>query len=88
MLQADKSSNVFKPYRGGILGVNLGEFYILSIIDILTVFEMKKKFEYAFKSTFLSKDVSCIPPAEYCKRFRAFMYQTVEDYDEDLTNLS
>jgi 1-phosphatidylinositol-4-phosphate 5-kinase len=69
--------SVFKPFRGGVLGVNPGEFYILSIIDILTVFEMRKKFEYVFKSTFLSKDVSCIPPTEYCKRFRNFMYKTV-----------
>lgn len=59
----DKPSSIFKIYKGGILGANPGEFYILSIIDILTVFEMRKKFEYAFKSTFLSKDVSCIPPA-------------------------
>lgn len=44
MSQMDKSHNIFKPYKGGILGVNPGEFYILSIIDILTVFEMKKKF--------------------------------------------
>jgi hypothetical protein len=49
---------------------------------------MRKKFEYVFKSTFLSKDVSCIPPAEYCKRFRNFMYKTVEDDDETNTVLS
>lgn len=40
----DRSHNIFKPYKGGILGINPGEFYILSIIDILTVFEMRKKF--------------------------------------------
>ena len=40
----EKRGNIFKGLRGGILGENEGEFYILSIIDILTVFEMKKKF--------------------------------------------
>lgn len=41
---SDKSHNLFKTYKGGILGANPGEFYILCIIDILTVFEIKKKF--------------------------------------------
>ena len=77
--QGKKQHNIFKGYCGGVLGRNPGEFYILSIIDILTVFETKKNLEYIFKSTFLSKDVSCIPPTEYCKRFREFMYETVNE---------
>jgi 1-phosphatidylinositol-4-phosphate 5-kinase len=70
--------SVFKSFKGGCLSKDPGYYYILSIIDILTVFETRKNFEYIFKSTFLSKDVSCIPPSDYCARFREFLLASVE----------
>eukprot|EP00919_Chromeraceae_sp_WS-2016_P065616 GHVR01155136.1.p1 GENE.GHVR01155136.1~~GHVR01155136.1.p1 ORF type:complete len:115 (+),score=0.26 GHVR01155136.1:721-1065(+) len=72
-----QGKNIFKSHFGGIKGRKPNQLYILIIIDILTAFETRKNIEYLFKSTFLSKDVSCIPPTEYCKRFREFMWNAV-----------
>lgn len=44
--------------------------YFIGIIDILTNYNTKKKLENLFKSTVHnSKEISCIPPKPYAKRF-------------------
>ena len=68
-----KEGNAFKSLRGGVASRTPGVLMVLTIIDILTAFEGRKNLEYLFKSTFLSKDVSCIPPSDYCHRFRQFI---------------
>ena len=70
--------NLFKRVRGGVLSREEGKMYVLSIIDFLTVFETFKNLEYIFKTTFLSNDVSCIPPSDYSHRFRDFVVGSVE----------
>jgi hypothetical protein len=37
-----KEGNVFKSFRGGVASKDPNCFYVLSIIDILTVFETRK----------------------------------------------
>lgn len=73
-----KEGNVFKSLRGGVASSSEGVMMVLTIIDILTVFEGRKNLEYIFKSTFLSKDVSCIPPSDYCQRFREFICSSLQ----------
>lgn len=73
-----KEGNVFKSVRGGVASSEEGVLLVLSIIDFLTVFEARKNLEYIFKSTFLSKDVSCIPPSDYCHRFREFICSSLQ----------
>ena len=51
--------------------------YFIGIIDIFTEYSAKKKVEHNFKSTFVSKDISCIPPAAYADRFKKFMLQYI-----------
>lgn len=31
--------------------------------------------EHSFKSTFVSKDISCIPPDLYAERFKKFLFK-------------
>lgn len=69
---------MFKSLRGGVASSAEGVMMVLTIIDILTVFEARKNLEYIFKSTFLSKDVSCIPPSDYCQRFRDFICSSLQ----------
>jgi hypothetical protein len=53
--------------------------YFLCIIDFLTSFNwFRKKVEYAVKTTFVDKDVSCVPAAQYADRFRSFMLANID----------
>lgn len=47
------------------------------IIDIFTVFNLRKKSEFVLKRTFLGKGVSCVPPNQYASRFHDFMKEIV-----------
>lgn len=51
--------------------------YFLGIIDILTKFNKKKKFEYLFKKTIYGKGISCIPPKEYSIRIQKFIKSSI-----------
>ena len=58
--------------------------YFLCIIDFLTSFTwMRKKAEYAIKKTFVSNDISCVPPEQYATRFREFMVKSILKVDND-----
>lgn len=59
---------------GGILAVDESCLYFIGIIDILTQYSSKKKFEHWFKSAMHGSDaVSCCPPEQYARRFYSFM---------------
>lgn len=50
------------------------EVYYLGIIDILTQYNLKKKFEHTFKQlTHKSNEISCAPPDQYADRFVKFI---------------
>ena len=52
------------------------EIYFLGIIDILQLYNRKKKIEHFFKSrctTARRERLSCVPPAEYASRFIDFI---------------
>lgn len=56
--------------------------FFLGIIDTLTLYNWKKKFEYGFKYNFVSKKISCVPPMDYHFRFYQFINDAIE-IDED-----
>ena len=43
--------------------------YTFGIIDFLTVYNLKKKFENFIKSPLLGHGISCVPPKQYAERF-------------------
>lgn len=51
--------------------------YFLGIIDTLTFYNWRKKFEYGFKYNFVSKKISCIPPMDYHFRFYQFISDAI-----------
>lgn len=57
--------------------------YYIVIIDFLTSYSwFKKKVEYYFKSNCVSKEVSCVPPKQYAKRFKDFLVKAVVKADD------
>lgn len=56
--------------------------YFVGIIDILTPFNARKKAEYFFKSNFVNKNISCVPPRQYKDRFMSFMKDKVFKAEE------
>lgn len=57
--------------------------FFLGIIDTLTLYNWKKKFEYGFKYNFVSKKISCLPPMDYHFRFYQFISEAIEIDDND-----
>lgn len=58
------------------------------IIDIFTVFNMRKKSEYVLKRCFLGQGVSCVPPKFYAERFLGFMSNSVFEIGEPVSPVS
>lgn len=58
--------------------------YFIGIIDTLTKFEIKKQFEYIFKSITQGEGASCKPPKQYSYRFQRFMRRLFYDCDQEL----
>ena len=55
------------------------QIYYIEIIDFLTSYKwIKKKIEYYFKTTCISKEVSCVPPDRYSTRFIEFITKQVK----------
>ncbi|CAD8145891.1 unnamed protein product [Paramecium octaurelia] len=71
--QVQNNSHPFESFEGGILSMDKQWIYFVGIIDILTLFNTKKYLEYGFKSTLVSNDISCVPPARYAERFANFI---------------
>lgn len=63
----------YECIEGGVLSRDMSKLYFVGIIDILTFFGTKKKFEYNFKSIVHGQTVSCVPPQRYGDRFKKYM---------------
>ena len=51
-----------------------GKFlYSFGVIDLNSVYSLKKKFEFMFKSSFFGPGVTCLPPKEYRIRFLKYI---------------
>mgnify|MGYP000891964036 FL=1 len=49
------------------------EKYLIGIIDILTLFDTRKKMEYCFKRLIHGDGISAVPPEQYAERFYEFV---------------
>jgi len=80
-----KDFGVLFAESGGVPGVSLenpqvpgNEIYFMGIIDILTVYGVKKRFEHGFKSLVQSPDqISAVSPKKYAERFKAFLKKAI-----------
>ena len=75
---SDLDISIIQDPPNGYTSSDKKNIYFLGIIDFLTEFQVRKKIEYHIKTTFQSKDVSCIPPKPYGKRFMNFIQKIVE----------
>jgi 1-phosphatidylinositol-4-phosphate 5-kinase len=66
--------SAFQKEYGGIHSVGGEEVYFVGIIDCLTDYGLKKMGEHISKSVLYdSKQVSCVPPQEYQRRFISYL---------------
>lgn len=71
--------NIFQQDDGGVAGIQEPCVYFFGIIDILTDYGMKKIGEHWSKSVLYdSKQVSCIPPQEYQRRFMEYLESIIK----------
>ncbi|GAM22814.1 hypothetical protein SAMD00019534_059890, partial [Acytostelium subglobosum LB1] len=71
-------SSIFQQHYGGILSSDKKEVYFIAIIDILTSWDFRKKYENMFKSlVHESSQLSAIDPARYRKRFQQLVHHIV-----------
>lgn len=62
--------SIFKRFHGGIPSSDGKELYFIGIIDIFTLYNLKKRSESTLKSIIYDKDkISCISPPYYRRRF-------------------
>lgn len=59
--------------KGVYFNKNRTKIFIIGIIDTLTEYTAKKKFEYYSKWCWHGIEMSCIPPNIYCWRYAKFM---------------
>lgn len=68
----------FEVDNGGVMSTDETCLYFIGVIDILTVYSTKKKFEHAWKASLYGGDsVSCVPPKNYAERFLSFIEAVV-----------
>ncbi|CUG93380.1 phosphatidylinositol-4-phosphate-5-kinase, putative [Bodo saltans] len=66
--------NLFQKEYGGIRSSSGAEVYFVGIIDCLTDYGIKKMGEHISKSVLYdSRQVSCVPPGEYQKRYNEYL---------------
>ncbi|KAL6067104.1 Phosphatidylinositol phosphate kinase 6 [Balamuthia mandrillaris] len=73
--------SLFRKDHGGIraAGAAANELYFFGLIDILTVYNLKKRSEHTFKAILYdSTQISAIPPTPYRKRFIKYIRSIVE----------
>ncbi|CAD8151009.1 unnamed protein product [Paramecium pentaurelia] len=68
----------YERWNGGCITRDQKRLYYFGIIDIFTEYNNKKQLEHKVKSTFVSKDVSCIPPESYADRFIKFILHSLK----------
>lgn len=71
--------SLFKTNQGGVESVSGHELYFLTIIDIFTVWNVKKRMEHSFKSLVHEANaISAVHPTLYRERFLSFLEQRFE----------
>ena len=76
---SDKNSPFSEKDDGGLLSTSKKELYFIGIIDFLTKFGAKKKIEHFVMGTLHGKkQVSCVPPLDYFKRFVTYIDSIIE----------
>jgi 1-phosphatidylinositol-4-phosphate 5-kinase len=72
--KASLMTRFFEADDGGMVSTDGSCLYFMGVIDILTVYNTKKKFEHAWKaSLYGTESVSCVPPRHYAERFLSFI---------------
>lgn len=64
--------------NGGLLSADCSQLYFIGIIDILTLYNSRKKLEHLVKSTVHGSEISCVPPKQYAERFLNYMISVIE----------
>ncbi|EFA78513.1 ankyrin repeat-containing protein [Heterostelium album PN500] len=73
------ATSLFQQHYGGILSSDKKEVYFIAIIDTLTTWNYKKKYENMFKSLVHdSSQLSAIDPSSYRARFQRLVQQIVQ----------
>ncbi|VEV54591.1 phosphatidylinositol-4-phosphate 5-kinase, putative [Plasmodium vinckei vinckei] len=73
-----------KPFHqwdhGGMINIDNNRIFFFGIIDIFTKWNLKKKVEHTLRTIqkFDRKNISCIPPKAYAKRFVTFIEKHME----------
>ncbi|SCL99079.1 phosphatidylinositol-4-phosphate 5-kinase, putative [Plasmodium chabaudi adami] len=73
-----------KPFHqwdhGGMINIDNNRIFFFGIIDIFTKWNLKKKVEHTFRTIqkLDRKNISCIPPKAYAKRFVTFIEKHME----------
>lgn len=69
----------FRHESGGLLSQTGDELYFLTIIDIFTQWNVRKRMENSIKSlVFKSDAISAVPPSVYRQRFLDFIHVQFE----------
>lgn len=64
----------YEKNEGGLASIDGQKIYYMGVIDIFTGYNAKKKAEHFCKSIqHDSVTISCVPPAQYAKRFSDFI---------------
>lgn len=79
-LSMNRESSIHKKYfedkfnhREGVLSADGKLLYFFGIIDVLTRFNSKKKFEYMFKRIAYGSGISAVPSKQYSQRYQQFI---------------
>ena len=79
MMENQQYIELLQRNSDGMLSTSHKEFYFMGIIDFLTKFGAKKKFEHFVMGALHGrKEVSCVPPINYCKRFTNYIESIIE----------
>lgn len=76
---AMEECSMFRAHRGGLLSIDQEEVYYIGIIDILTVYNFRKRSERWAKSLkYHADEISAMPPKPYRTRFQRYVASIVE----------
>ena len=69
---------IMSELKNAYLSFDREYLYFIGIIDVLTLYNTKKKLENIVKSPFLGKEISCVPPKQYAERFLQYISSIFE----------
>ena len=80
----NRLKSIYDFEDGGILSDDKKRIYYFGIIDILTEFNTKKRFEYCFKRMrYCSDNMSCVPPIYYKERFYNYLQSVFPERNQN-----